>query len=154
MRCTAPKRRLPTSQICLGKDVRRGDQKGVESGFEFDGPYRIDVLEHGVTEDIEGHVTTTLDTSVCHAVSGIGETEGFFVNGELLVADSVGDNGQLIRACVSRIDVSLVLLVVLGTRNGIVDGLTSFVGNQSESGAGIHDRGIPTQGRCLSIDRH
>lgn len=115
------------------------------------GTHGIDALQEGVAKNVEGHATSGLDTSVNHAIAGIGEGEIFLLNRKLVASDGKCDNGKLVRSGAGREDVALLSRIVLGAGDGIIDCLARSIGNQGQSGPGICDGGVTGLADSLSI---
>ena len=52
----------------------------------------VDALQESIAEDIKGQATSALDTTINHTVAGVRESQVFFLNRELLVANCEGDD--------------------------------------------------------------
>ena len=83
----------------------------------------VDAHQESIAEDIKGQATSAPDTTINHTISSVRESQVFFLNRELLVANREGDDYQLIRGGVGREDVALLIAIILGAWNCLVDGL-------------------------------
>ncbi|KAH0373701.1 acid protease, partial [Aureobasidium melanogenum] len=74
----------------------------------------VDRAQADVTQNIERHVATALDTAVGHAVSSISKAEGILVDGVLVITDGNSDNRKRRSSSVEALRV---------VDRGVVDGL-------------------------------
>jgi hypothetical protein len=112
----------------------------------------IDRLQENVTENIECHGAARLDTAVPVGVVGRRENQVLFLNDELLVTDGNADIRKLVDGGGHRDEVALVLLVVLGSRDGLVESLADLVRDESERRSRVGDGRVSALGDLLSVD--
>lgn len=122
------------------------------NAYPTQGTYSIDCLQPGVAQDIESQIPPRLNSAISHIISCVGECQILLLHGELFASDIKGYDGQFINCGVGGEQISLLLIVVLGSWNGIVDGLAEFVIHQSESGACIGNGTVPASVNFLAID--
>lgn len=70
--------------------------------------YSVDALQEGIAQNIEGHATSGLDTSVNHAITGIRKGKVFLLHSKLVVSDSKRDNRELVRSGAAREKITLL----------------------------------------------
>lgn len=114
--------------------------------------YRIHSLEHSITIDIHVHGSSRLNASVNHPVPRIGETEIFFLEADLSIADSQCNVRQLVRGRIGGEDVALVGAIVLRSWDGFVDCFYESVVDEAESSAGVHDGSVVAASNSLAVD--
>ena len=114
--------------------------------------YRIHGFQYGIAVDIHVHGSSALNTSVHVTVSGIGEAQIFFLECHHGVSNGELNLWQIVRGCRGREDVALVVLVVLGARNSLVDSIHKSVINQAERGTSVHDGSVTGSVDSLAID--
>jgi len=112
----------------------------------------IDALEESVTQDIEGHVTPGLDTSIHHTVPSIRKRQIFLHDGKQVIANGELHNGELVGGHARREGVSLLCGIVRGARDGGVDSLAGGVVNKSKGSARISDGGIARASNAGAVD--
>lgn len=74
------------------------------------------------------------------------------MNRELLVANCKGDDWKLIRGGVGREDVALLVAIILGAWDFVVDGLAGCVVNKSKRSTSVSNSCIARAINGLSID--
>lgn len=153
VRCTQPKRVLPWSKICAGARERQYWVLASRAKFGGGGgTYGIDALEEDVPQDVKGHVASALDAAVDEAALRGRKAQGLLLDRELLVADRERDRGQLVRRRRVREDVALLRGVVLGARDGGVDGLAGGVVDETERGARVGDGRVARASDAGAVD--
>ena len=115
--------------------------------------YHIGVLEPNVAEDVEGILSARLNASVRHAVTCIGEREILLLDVNQRVTARECNVRKFIGSRVARERVTLLRAVVLGSRNGLVNGFNRRVVNQAERGAGVGNGSVAARAsNCLAVN--
>lgn len=73
------------------------------------------------------------------------------MNSNLGVTDSKSDRRKLVSRCVAGECVALLAAVVLGTWDGVIDGLDSSVVNKGQRGTGVSDSGVARAVDSLAV---
>jgi len=125
----------------------------MQSTASYISTHHIGVLEPNVAEDVEGVLSARLNASVRHAVTSIGEREIFLLDVNQRVTAWERNVGKLISTRVARERVTLLRVVVLGSRNGLVNGFNCRVVNQAERGSGVGNGSVAARAsNCLAVD--
>lgn len=113
-------------------------------------PDNVHALQEDITQDIEGVVATGLHTTVPVTLRGDSERKVLRLDRELVVANSHAEGWELINSHGRGEQVTLLLLVVLGSRNLLVQSLDNLIGHQGEGGASIGNGLVARLGDCLA----
>ena len=114
--------------------------------------YRVHSLQHSIAIDVHIHRPPTLNTPIHHPIPHIRKPQILFLERHHRVSDRKFDLRKVIRCSGSGEDVALVALVVFGAWDGFVDGVDEVVGDEAESGAGVHNRGVARSIDSLAVD--
>ena len=104
--------------------------------------HSVDALQKDIAQDIKGHASARLDTSVGHAVACVGESQVLFLQGELLPTDREAHDGKLLDRGVGGVSVSLLRGIVFTAWDGRVDGFAGGVVDESEGCSSVSDGGV------------
>lgn len=115
-------------------------------------PDGINALQERIAQDIKGIVTTRLDSTVPVPLRRDRKGQVLLLDRELLVAHGNTEVRQIIGFGGGGEQPALLLVVVLGTRNGLVQCLADLVGDEGESGAGVSNGGVVGEVDLLAGD--
>lgn len=104
--------------------------------------HSVDTLQEDIAQDIKGHGSARLDTSVCHAVACVCESQILFLQGELVPTDCEAHDGELVDGGVGGVGVPLLRGVVFTAWDGGVDGFAGGVVDEGEGRSGVGDGGV------------
>lgn len=107
-----------------------------------DATYSINALQEHIPQNIKGHVTPALNTSIHEPTLCSRKAQCFLLDRKLLIPDRKCDRGQLVRRRGVREDVALLCGIVLGAGNGRIDGFACNIIDETKCGARVGDSGV------------
>lgn len=113
---------------------------------------RINRLQEHVSQNVKGVVSPGLDTSVPGVVIRGSKGQILGLNNKLRVSDGNLEFREAGQIRAHREDVALLLVVVLGAGNSLVQGIANVVRNQGQGGASVGDGAVAGLRDGLAVD--